>query len=188
MSESLGAHYLQEARSLFGKYKAMAERAMIQLDDRQFFAVPDPETNSVALTVKHIAGNLRSRWTDFLTTDGEKPDRHRDREVEIAPEDTRAALLERWEAGWALLFGTLETLTPEDLQKVVPIRAEPHTVVQALQRSLTHYAYHTGQIVQLAKHWKEGDWQTLSVPRGKTEKFNLEMLARREMLARAGKA
>lgn len=178
MSESLGEHYLQEVRSLFGKYKAMAERAMAQLDDRQFFAVPDPETNSVALTVKHIAGNLRSRWTDFLTTDGEKPDRDRDREFEIAPEDTRAALLARWDEGWALVSATLDTLRPEDLLQVVPIRAEPHSVVQALQRSLTHYAYHVGQIVQLAKHWKEGDWQTLSVPRGRTEEFNREMLAR----------
>jgi hypothetical protein len=138
----------------------------------QFFAAPDPGTNPIAIIVKHMAGNLRSRWTDFLTTDGEKPDRNRDSEFVREPGDDRAALLRRWEAGWGVLFATLEGLRDEDLGKTVTIRGEPHKVMQAVNRQLTHYAYHVGQIVLLARHFAGADWKTLSVAKGASAAFN----------------
>jgi len=123
--------------------------------------------------VKHIAGNLRSRWTDFLTSDGEKPDRRRDTEFElVGAADTRESLMARWEEGWKTLFANVEPLTNEDLLREVPIRGEPHTVVRAINRQLTHYAGHVSQIVLLAKHWAGPKWQTLSIPRGQSETFN----------------
>lgn len=175
MSE-IGALYIDEAfRSLRG-HKRLADGAIAQLSDEQFFAVPDAESNSVAITIKHMAGNMRSRFTDFLTADGEKPDRNRDQEFVIAPDATRAQILAVWEQGWHLVFDTLNGIGPEDLGHTITIRGEPHTVLQAINRQVTHYAYHVGQIVYLSKHWKGAEWKTLSVPRGQSEQFNAKML------------
>ena len=152
--------------------KELADRAMAQLDDVHFLATPGPETNPIAIIVKHMAGNQRSRWTDFLTTDGEKPDRHRDTEFELTPEDTRRALMARWEMGWGLVFAALEGLGDGDLDRTVTIRGEPHTVVQAVNRQVSHYAYHAGQIVLLARHHAGARWKTLSVAKGSSAAFN----------------
>jgi hypothetical protein len=156
----------------FRRLKKHAEKAMAQVSDEGFFAALDPESNSVAVLVKHIAGNLRSRWTDFLTSDGEKPDRRRDGEFEIGPADTRAVLLERWESGWLALFAAIGPLADEDVSRTVTIRGEPHSVLQAIDRQLTHYGEHVGQIVLLCKHAAGKDWKTLSIARGKSEEFN----------------
>jgi len=164
-------NYLLDAIESFRNYKKLAERAMEQVSDEEFFAQIDAESNSVALVVKHIAGNQRSRWRDFLTSDGEKPDRNRDTEFEIMDED-RASLMDFWESGWATLFGALEELTPDDFSRTVTIRGEPHTIVEAINRQLTHYAYHVGQITFLAKHFRASEWKTLSVPRGRSDAFN----------------
>ena len=174
MTDSLGEHYLNDALQVFRNIKRMAERAAGQLDDEEFFRAIDAESNSVALIMKHMAGNMRSRWTDFLTSDGEKPDRHRDSEFLLEGEDRRA-VEERWEAGWRCVFGAIEPLKAEDLMRTVTIRGEPHTVVMAINRQLSHYGQHTGQIVFLAKHLKSSDWQTLSIPRGQSETFNEKM-------------
>lgn len=168
-------NYLADAVRSFRSYKKLAERAIEQVSDAEFFAAIDPEANSIALIVKHIAGNLRSRWTDFLTTDGEKEFRDRDTEFEVIA-DTRDSLIENWETGWSILFGAIEPLTPGDFSRTVTIRGEPHSIVEAINRQMTHYAYHVGQIVLLAKHFRSGDWKTLSVPRKQSAKFN-EFLA-----------
>jgi hypothetical protein len=144
--------------------------------DEQLFAAPDPETNSIAITVKHMAGNMRSRWRDFLTTDGEKPDRQRDSEFEDPPA-TRAALMATWEDGWDHVFGALEPLSDADLNRQVAIRGEPHSVMQAINRQIAHYAYHIGQVVQLAKHYAHADWRALTVPRRKSDEFNARVSA-----------
>jgi len=144
---------------------------MGQLEDKDFFAAIDPEANSIAVLVKHIAGNARSRFTDFLTTDGEKPDRFRDREFELAETTTRGEVLRWWEEGWSHVFSTLDSLTPGDVMRTITIRQEPHTVLQALNRALGHYAQHIGQIVFLAKHLKSAEWKTLSIPRGRSEEY-----------------
>jgi hypothetical protein len=173
----IGALYLDEAfRSLRG-HKQLAEGAMEQLTDEHFFAIPSEESNSVAIIVKHMAGNMRSRFTDFLTSDGEKPDRNRDREFIAREAETRADLLRDWEQHWQLVLDTVNSLSPEDLTRTVTIRGEPHTVLKAIHRQVAHYAYHVGQIVFLAKHWKGADWQTLSVPKGQSEQFNAKMVA-----------
>ncbi len=158
-------HYLDDCLLQLRKLKAQAEKAIAQIDDEQVFALLDPDANSIALIMKHVAGNMRSRWTDFLTTDGEKPDRDRDSEFEMQPGDTRAALLVRWEDGWNRLLAAIASLRPEDLQKTVTIRGEPHTVVQAINRQVSHYSAHVGQIVLLAKHFAGPKWQTLSMPK-----------------------
>lgn len=170
-----GDHYLQDVISMFRKMKQQAERALAQVSDEQFFAQLDAESNSLALIVKHIAGNAHSRWMDFLTSDGEKPDRRRDSEFETEPGNTRASLMERWERGWQYLFDALEPLGAGDLMRKVRIRDEEHTVVQAINRQLAHYASHIGQITLLAKHYAGPCWQTLSIPRGKSEEFNQKM-------------
>lgn len=144
---------------------------MAQLDDKDFFTLIDPQANSVAILLKHIAGNARSRFTDFLTSDGEKPDRFRDQEFEVSAKTTREEVLRWWEQAWSHVFSTLDSLQPEDLQRIVTIRQEPHTVMQALNRALAHYAQHIGQIVFLAKHLRSAQWQTLSIPRGKSEDY-----------------
>ena len=154
----------------------MAEGAIAQVTDEQLLITLDPESNSIAILIKHITGNMRSRFTDFLTTDGEKPDRHRDQEFELNGEPTRDELLRCWEQGWACVFTTLDSLKPEDLIRTVYIRQEPHTVVQALNRALAHYASHIGQIVFLSKHLGTHNWRSLSVPRGKSEEFNRKMV------------
>lgn len=160
--------FLDTALSEFRKYKRMAEAALAQIDDAAFFAVLGPDENSPALVVKHVTGNQLSRWTDFLTTDGEKPDRQRDEEFERRDADTRAALMARWEQGWARLFSALEPLTEADLARTVAIRGEPHSVLQAVVRQQTHYAYHVGQIVLLARHAAGLRWKSLSIPRGRS--------------------
>jgi hypothetical protein len=164
-------HYLAEMRSQFAKLRSTAERAMAQVSDQDFARQLDEENNSIAITVKHIAGNLRSRCTDFLTADGEKPDRDRDGEFLLGPADSRSALMGRWQAGWDLLDAMVGGLSVEDVERTVYIRAEPHTVLQALNRHLGHMAYHTGQIVQLAKHWAGSDWRTLTITRGQSRQF-----------------
>jgi hypothetical protein len=168
MEERIGAAYLDEAfRSLRG-HKRLAEGAFAQIDDEQFFRILDPEANSVAILVKHVAGNMRSRFTDLLTSDGEKPWRNRDQEFIIAPGDTRAELMRAWEESWALVFDTVNSLQPEDLLKTVTTRGQPHNVLQGVHRAVAHYAYHVGQIVFLAKHLKSTGWKSLSIPRGQS--------------------
>lgn len=168
---TVAENYLADAIGSFRSYKRLAERAIKQLDDDQYFYQIDAESNSVAVIVKHIAGNLHSRWREFLTTDGEKPDRHRDTEFEIIG-DSRESLMAFWEAGWQTLFEALESLSPDDLNKTVMIRGQSHTVVEAINRQLTHYSYHIGQIVFLAKHLRSSEWTTLSVPRNRSAAFN----------------
>jgi uncharacterized damage-inducible protein DinB len=169
----IGRRYLDDAVGEFRKYKKYADRAVAQVSDDEFFRQIDRESNSIALIMKHISGNQHSRWKDFLTTDGEKPDRDRDTEFERFDSDTKEKLLARWEEGWRLLFEALAPLTGEDLQRTVSIRGEAHTVLQAIQRQLTHYASHVGQIVFLAKHLAGDRWKTLSIPRGKSRQFDV---------------
>jgi Protein of unknown function (DUF1572) len=173
MKSELSSHYLEEIKRQFRGHKRMGEAAMAQLDDKDFFVALDPESNSVAALVKHIAGNARSRFTDFLTTDGEKPDRFRDQEFEVSAKTTREEVLRWWEQGWSHVFSTLDSLQPEDVQRVVTIRQEPYTVMQALNRAVAHYALHIGQMVFLAKHLRSAQWQTLSIPRGKSEDYKM---------------
>jgi len=171
MTTDLAAHYLEEIRRQFRGHKRMGEAAMIQLRDEDLFVQLDPEANSVAILVKHLAGNMRSRFTDFLSTDGEKPDRFRDREFELNAATTRADVMKWWEEGWACVFAAIDALKPEDVMSTVTIRGEPHTVLQATNRAIAHYAQHIGQIVLLAKHLRSSEWKTLSIPRGKSEEF-----------------
>jgi hypothetical protein len=166
MSKVLSEHYLDNAMRNFRSLKDLAEKAEAQVDDEGFFHMLDPESNSIALVMKHMAGNMRSRWTDFLTTDGEKPDRNRDSEFVDESED-RVAILRRWEDGWQTVFDAVGALSPDDLMRTVTIRDEPHTVVDAINRQLVHYGYHVGQIVFIAKHLKSAEWRSLSIPRKK---------------------
>ncbi len=175
MTEEVGAHFLANAGREFRGVKGLADKAIVQVSDAEFFTAPDAESNSIAINVKHVAGNLHSRWTDFLTTDGEKPNRNRDTEFVIGPEDTRPALMARWEAGWQVLFDALAPLGSADVLRSVLIRGEPHTVVQAVHRQLTHYGYHAGQIVFVAKHLRVAAWKTLSVARNTSAEFNQGM-------------
>ena len=170
MSDILRNYHSDAVRS-FRSYKKLAERAIEQVSDEEFFAAIDAESNSLGVIVKHIAGNLHSRWRDFLTTDGEKPDRNRDTEFEMIG-DTRESLMDFWERGWQTLFDSLERLSEDDFARTVTIRGEPHTVVEAINRQLTHYSYHVGQIVFLAKHLKSSEWKNLSVPRNRSADFN----------------
>src|SRR5205085_4462666 len=170
--QSIGEHYLEDALRTFRDYKRLAERAFEQIDDADFFRTIDGESNSIAVNMKHMAGNMLSRWTDFLTTDGEKPERDRDMEFVMLPETTKADMTAYWDKGWQCVFEAVEPLTPADLLSTVTIRGQDHTVVEAINRQLAHYAYHVGQIVYLAKHFKASDWQTLSVPKNKSEEFN----------------
>ena len=171
MANEFIKNYHSDAVGSFRNYKKIAERAIGQVTDEQFFALIDAEANSIALIVKHIAGNLHSRWTDFLTTDGEKDFRKRDTEFELIG-DTRESLMQFWETGWQTLFDNVEPLTADDFSRTITIRGEPHTVVEALNRQLTHYAFHIGQIVLLAKYFKSAEWNTLSVPKNRSADFN----------------
>ncbi len=171
MSERIIINYLDDALKSFRNYKKLAERAIEQVSDEEFFAAIDEEANSIAVVVKHIAGNLRSRWTEFLTTDGEKDFRDRDKEFEVT-RDTRESLMEFWETGWQTLFDAIEPLSADDFSRTVTIRGQPHTVVEAISRQLTHYAYHVGQIVLLAKHFRSTEWKSLSVPKNRSAEFN----------------
>jgi hypothetical protein len=167
--------YLEDSLELFRYYKKLAGGAMGQVSEGELFAVLDGEMNSIAVIVKHMAGNMRSRWTDFLSSDGEKPDRDRDSEF-VSPPEGREALMKLWEDGWGYLFGALEPLTDADLARTVTIRGESHSVMQAINRQVGHYAYHCGQIVFLAKHFRGEEWRSLSVPRGGSGGFNEKVL------------
>lgn len=169
---SFALTYYDEVRRSFRGYKRLADGALVQLDDRDFFRAPDSESNCVAVIVKHVAGNLRSRWKDFLTSDGEKPDRNRDQEFVLVPEDTRADLTRRWEESFQIVYEQLAALTPEDFSRTVTIRGEPHTILQAMNRSLMHTAYHVGQILYVGKHLRGAEWTMLSIPKGKSAEFN----------------
>jgi len=177
MAHEFSTSYLQDSLSLFRYYKKLTERAMEQVTDEQLFTVLDGESNCIAIIVKHIVGNMRSRWTYFLVSDGEKPDRKRDTEFEN-PASTRAALMEMWEQGWDYVFNALEPLSDADMERTVEIRGEPHSVMQAINRQIAHYAYHCGQIVFLAKHLQASQWKALTVPRGKSEDFNQRVAAK----------
>jgi Protein of unknown function (DUF1572) len=166
---------IEELRLEARKLKQQAEKALAQVNEDGFFARIDPDANSLAVLVKHLGNNLRSRWTDFYTTDGEKPDRHRDVEFELGPGDTRDSLMARWEAGWARFIDTFDAMTPADLERTVMIRWEPHSVPRAVLRGLTHAAGHVGQIVLLARHIQGAEWRTLSIPRGESEAFNAKL-------------
>lgn len=180
MSDELAKHYLETTIIEFRARKKLAERALEQLTEEEFFITLDPESNSVAVIIKHIAGNMRSRWMDFLTSDGEKPDRFRDQEFILDAGTTRQEVMEWWEQGWQYLFNALEPLQPEDVMRNVVIRQDPHTIVQAISRQTAHYSEHIGQIVFLAKHLKGINWKTASIPRGKSEEFNQKMLELRK--------
>ncbi len=167
--------YLDDILERFRGVKTLGEGALDQIDDADFFARIDEQSTSIAEIVKHIGGNLRSRFTDFLTADGEKPGRNRDQEFEITATDSVEALLAAWEIGWGRVFEAIETLKTEDLDRTVRIRQEPHSIPKALSRSLSHISYHVGQIVYLARHLRAGQWRTLSIARGGSEKFNRRM-------------
>jgi hypothetical protein len=171
MALNFTTSYVEDALAVFRQYKLLGERAIAQVSDAQLFTSLDEESNSIAIIVKHITGNMRSRWTDFLTTDGEKPNRNRDSEF-VDPPATREALMREWEDGWARVFGAIEPLSDADLGRVVTIRGEAHSVMQAINRQLAHYPQHVGQIVLLAKHYAGEQWQTLSVARNKSAEFN----------------
>src|SRR5262249_48767023 len=150
----IAAHYLEEARRQLRGHKRLGEGAIAQVKDEELFVALDSEANSIAVIVKHLAGNMRSRFTDFLTSDGEKPDRKRDQEFEMNPTTTRADVMRWWEEGWSRVFAAVEALNPEDVMRTVSIRGEPHSVLQAINRQVAHYAYHVGQIVFLGKHFR----------------------------------
>jgi hypothetical protein len=165
MNSEIGKQLLADIAHVYAQQRRLAESAAEQVDDQGFFHTTDPQANSIAVIMKHVGGNLRSRWTDFLTTDGEKPDRNRDGEF-IVDGETRADVMRTWNQGWERLESTLASLRPEDLTRTVPIRGEPHTVVQALVRNLAHASHHAGQILFAAKAIAGDDWETLSIPRG----------------------
>jgi hypothetical protein len=171
-SETIVKNYFEDAISSLKAAKKLADKAVAQMNDEELFVTLDEESNSVAVIMKHMAGNMFSRWTDFLTTDGEKPDRNRDMEFVIESNTTKDDVLDYWERGWACVFAAIEPLTLEDFEKTVLIRGEPHTIVQAINRQLMHYSYHIGQIVYLAKHFRTTDWRSLSVPRNRSAEFN----------------
>ena len=172
MKEPLAQHYLADAITTFRAYKKLAEKALAQLQDEEYFITLDEESNSIAVIVKHLAGNMLSRWTDFLITDGEKPERNRDMEFVVGPQTSKSEVMEYWEKGWQRTFETLEALQPEDLLRTVMIRGEAHTVVQAINRQLAHYPCHIGQMIFLAKHFRSADWKSLSIPKNKSVEFN----------------
>jgi hypothetical protein len=176
MAHQFSTSYLEDSLSLFRYYKKLAEAAIEQVSDGELFTALDDEMNSIAIIMKHMTGNMRSRWTDFLTSDGEKPDRNRDSEFEEPP-DTRAELMKLWNDGWSRVFAALEPLSDSALERKVFIRGEAHSVMQAINRQIAHYAYHCGQIVFLAKHFKGGEWKSLSVPRNRSADFNRKVLA-----------
>lgn len=176
MAHQLTTSYIKDSTELFHYYKKLVERALAQCPDEGLFAELDNESNCIAIIVKHMAGNMRSRWRDFLTTDGEKADRNRDTEFE-APPKTRAELMELWESGWKYVFDALEPLSDADVARTVTIRTEPHSVMQAINRQIAHYSYHAGQITFLAKHFaaQAGQWTAITVPRKQSADFNAKV-------------
>ena len=179
MAHEFSTSYVNDSIAILRQYKRLADRALEQIPDEQLYATLDAESNSIAIIMKHIAGNMRSRWIDFLTSDGEKPNRNRDTEFETPPA-MRAELLAMWEEGWRLMFAALEPLGDADLARTVMIRTEPHSVMQAINRQLAHYAMHIGQIVLLAKHFAGANWKTLTVPRKKSAEFTADVAAGRK--------
>jgi hypothetical protein len=176
MAHKFSTSYIEDSVALLQHYKKLGEGAMAQVSDEQLFIALDEEMNSIAIIVKHMAGNMRSRWTNFLTSDGEKPDRDRDSEF-VAPSGTRAQLMKVWNTGWDCVFEALKPLSDADMERTVTIRGEPHSFMQAINRQIAHYPYHIGQIIFLAKHFKGCDWTSLSVPRNKSAEFNRRVLA-----------
>ena len=174
MPHEFTTNHLEDSLVLFRQYKKLAEKAVEQTSDEEFFRAIDPEANSIAVIMRHMAGNMRSRWRDFMTSDGEKPDRNRDQEFELPGQVSRAQVIKEWEDGWALVFAALEPLTEADLPRKVVIRGEAHSVTQAINRQVAHYASHVGQIIMLAKHYRSKEWKTLSIPRGKSADFNAQ--------------
>lgn len=176
MAHKFSTSYIEDSIALFQHYKKLGEGAMAQVSDEQLFIALDEEMNSIAIIVKHMAGNMRSRWTNFLTSDGEKPDRDRDSEF-VAPPATRSEVMKMWNDGWTYVFDALKALNEADLVGTVTIRGEPHSVMQAINRQIAHYPYHIGQMVFLAKHFQGSDWKSLTVPRNKSAEFNRKVLA-----------
>ena len=172
------SEYVEEVTRQFRGLKKTADRALAQVSEADFFVTLDPESNSLALIVKHLAGNMRSRWTDFLASDGEKPDRRRDSEFALEDGDTREALMHRWEEGWALTFSAIGPLSAEDFRRTVEIRGQPHSILKAINRQVAHYAYHVGQLVFLAKHFAGSRWETLSIARGKSDEFKKSLMSK----------
>jgi hypothetical protein len=177
MNDSLGTHYLQDSIASLRAYKKQADKAIAQLKDEEFFVTLDEEANSIAIIMKHMAGNMFSRWTDFLTSDGEKPNRNRDMEFVIESDTSKDQVVDYWERGWRCVFNALEPLQAADLERKVMIRGEEHTVMQAINRQLMHYANHIGQIVFLAKHFRSSEWQSLSIPRNRSAEFTTQVKA-----------
>ena len=178
MAHQFSTDFLKDSAELMRFYQRLGEQAIAQTPDAMLASVLDPESNSIATIVKHLAGNMRSRWTDFLTTDGEKADRRRDTEFETPPKD-REEVMACWNAGWRYVYDALAKLTEADMGRTVYIRTQPHSVMQAVSRQITHYAYHVGQIVYLAKHFAGDRWTAVTVPRGKSAEFTAGV-ARRE--------
>ncbi len=176
MAHKFLTSYIEDSTALLEHYKKLAEGAMAQVSDEQLFIALDDEMNSIAIVVKHMAGNMRSRWVNFLTSDGEKPDRDRDTEF-VSPPSTRDGVMKVWNDGWGYIFDALKPLRDTDLERTVTIRGEPHSVMQAINRQIAHYPYHIGQIVFLAKHFKGSGWKSLTVPRNKSAEFNQKVLA-----------
>ena len=175
-SETIVQNYFEDALSSLRSGKKLADKAIAQLKDEEFFVTLDQESNSIAVIMKHMAGNMFSRWTDFLNSDGEKPNRNRDMEFVIEPHTTKDDVIDYWERGWKCVFEALEPLRPEDLEKTVKIRGEEHTIVEAINRQMMHYSYHVGQIVFLAKHFRSTEWTSLSIPRNRSAEFNASMM------------
>lgn len=166
MNNPIGSEYLKTVRNRFMEAKTTAERTFAQLSDEQLFWSPNAESNSVAVIMKHMSGNMVSRWTDFFDTDGEKPDRNRDDEF-VSGTETREELIAAWNRGWSVFLGALESIAEADLLRTVYIRKQPHSVIEAIERQMYHYSYHIGQIVYIAKQLKDADWQTLTIARKK---------------------
>jgi hypothetical protein len=182
-TEDIVQNYHKDSVSAMRAYKKLAEKAIAQLKDEEFFVTLDEEANSVAVVMKHMAGNMISRWTDFLTSDGEKPDRNRDMEFVIDAQTAKDDVIAYWERGWQCVLNAIEPLTVDDFEKTVLIRGEKHTIVQAINRQLMHYAYHIGQIVFLAKHFRSAEWKSLSIPRNRSADFNAYLNAQPSAVA-----
>ena len=168
----ISEEYHSDALSSLRAYKKLADKAIEQTKEDEFFVTLDEESNSIAVVMKHMAGNMLSRWTDFLNSDGEKPDRNRDMEFVIDPQTSKDDVIAYWERGWKCVFDAIEPLSADDFQKRVMIRGQEHTIVQAINRQLMHYSYHIGQIVFIAKHFRSSDWKSLSIPRNRSAEFN----------------
>src|SRR6185369_4175497 len=171
-AQSIGEHFIEDALKSFRDYKKLAEGAIAQIDEAELFRTIDDESNSIAVNMKHMAGNMLSRWSDFLTTDGEKPERDRDMEFVMLPDTTKDDIIGYWQKGWQCTFDAIQPLNADDLMRTVRIRGQDHTVIEAMNRQIAHYAYHVGQIVYLAKHFKANDWKSLSVAKNRSAEFN----------------